>query len=1041
MKKNKLIFVLLIAMLTVAIMPGSVFALSGSGTQESPYIISSVSDLMLVKNNLDCHFKLGTNIELTSAWYPIGTADEPFTGGFDGDGHTISGLSATITSGNAFAGLFGYSSGTIKNVTVKISTGINVTANESAYVGGIVAFNSKGTVTNCIVEGAITINATTTDNTSNVYAGGIAGKNTGTILSSKANGSLTATVTAAAGDKTVANPAQIYAGGIAGLSTGYQQDNLAVVNVNATASSSTKYSAPQISAGGLVGENSGNIVSSYAAGNVTADAGSTVSETVAYAGGLIGKNTGAVEKTNAWGNATADTDSESAKTYAGGLIGHNTADISESFATGAVNAVSTTAKDTVYAGGLVGLSGGIINECYATGTATATSAGAPLQKGGLVGYTSIAVTESYYKENADYPALEDCGISRTDEQLKTVATFAGWDFTNTWKISADQNHGYPYLLALPNIEFTFQSVEYTYDGTEKVLTATNIPDYATVEYTNNKGTGAGTYDAFATATAQGYAPTVETAKLTINKKGITVSGLVANNKIYNGTTTALVEVDNIAIKGVIEGDVVSVDTSSIIANFTSTEVGTNIPVKVTQINLIGADAANYTVLPITLSADIIGNAYEDVVLEGSGTQADPYRISNETELNAIRLQMNAYFQLQNDITLTKIWSPIGTEANPFRGTLDGNGFTIGGINIDAQTDNAYTGLFGYNTGIIKNLNVNVDKNIYTSADIAYVGAIAGYNAGTITQCTVSGTITSNPKASFAYIGGIAGYNSGTITLSDSTATINGKGATVYAGALVGENIATLETSYATGNVIVDSALFAYAGGFAGNTTGRIANSFATGNVTINVSDVTFMANAGGFVGRVENGSIDNSYSIGAPTVLIANGAHVLNSAIGGFTSYNAGTLTSCFYNSDTSGATDTDKGTPKTTAQLKTKNTYTGWNFEVWNISTKTNNGYPYLVALFESAEIAELSYNNKVITVKAKEDLDTVVLIAASYNGGMLVDYDIIENFNATAGQTKTQDVKEDFQVVSGGSVKLMIWQDTNNIRPLCDFVEVSVN
>lgn len=48
-------------------------------------------------------------------WTPIGTSSNDFRGTFDGENHTITGL--TIVSGTTYAGLFGYIyGGTVKNV-------------------------------------------------------------------------------------------------------------------------------------------------------------------------------------------------------------------------------------------------------------------------------------------------------------------------------------------------------------------------------------------------------------------------------------------------------------------------------------------------------------------------------------------------------------------------------------------------------------------------------------------------------------------------------------------------------------------------------------------------------------------------------------------------------------------------------------------------------------------------------------------------------------------------------------------------------------
>ncbi len=131
--------------------------------------------------------KLTANITLSGSWTPIGVYSEskPFKGTFNGQGHTISGLS--ITSGDN-VGLFGYvysgyqETAAVKNLTVTGSitaTGnaggivayldggnstvscchsdVNITGTggKSSAVGGIVGNNASGIVTNCYSTGTV----------------------------------------------------------------------------------------------------------------------------------------------------------------------------------------------------------------------------------------------------------------------------------------------------------------------------------------------------------------------------------------------------------------------------------------------------------------------------------------------------------------------------------------------------------------------------------------------------------------------------------------------------------------------------------------------------------------------------------------------------------------------------------------------------------------------------------------------------------------------------------------------------------------------
>ncbi|MFA7636468.1 MAG: GLUG motif-containing protein [Monoglobales bacterium] len=1043
MKKTIMTFILVITLL-LAVMPVSVFALSGAGTQANPYIISSAADLTYVKDNLSAYYKLNSNIVLTSEWTPIGSEVEPFAGVFDGDGFSISGLNISESASTAVVGLFGYNNGEIKNLTVNMgTTGLSVSANNVAYVGGIVAYNISGTIINCRVEGDIEVTASTTDNMSNIYAGLVAGRSSGPVKNSSAIGSVTATVLATEGERTTVNPAKIYAGGLIGLSTANQEFNFAAVDVTAAATSQTGFSSSVVYAGGLAGENTAEIINTYAAGNVSVESDSTDTEASAYAGGLIGKNSGTLTYTNASGNVAAQTDSTSARTYSGGLTGYNTGSVSESFATGIVNAQSTTAMDTVYAGGLIGLSGGEISKCYAVGAANATAASVNSIEGGLVGYAAIAATDSYYLNSASYPQLNGCGTPKTEAQLKLQATFAGWDFVNTWNISETRNSGYPYLVATSSVEVVFTDAEYTYDGTEKTITASYIESGATVEYVNNKATDAGVYNAVAIVTAQNHATTIVSAKLTILPKKLQVTGLKANDKEFDNTTAATLDGSQVVLVGVVSGDDVQLDVENVTAHFQSKTVGDNKRVIIEEMKFKGADAHNYSANPVELYASIFEGSFGSVEFEGSGTISDPYIIYDEDELNAIRGNLNAHFKLANDIILQNEWLPIGRAGYEFKGSFDGDGYEISGLSIAPDTNYRYSGLFGYNEGRISNLTVYVEDAIYTNASNLCVGAIAGYNAGTITNCTSSGSIITNPISTYIYVGGIAGVNAGTITYCESTVDIDARGSAVYAGGVVGENKDTIETTGAKGTVTVQDSLAAYVGGFAGNNIGTILNCYSIGDATIIISDVGFDADVGGFAGRVEGGTITNSYSAGVPSITLDYGAHLLTGQQGGFTAYNDGVITECYYDLTVSGMSDIDKGIPKTSSQLKIQSTYQGWDFTIWRLSSTENNGYPYIMRPYIMDESAVVAYNkdNREITVTAFTDIIEACLIAASFNAGTMIDYVILdEHLSIANGASTTRTIGESFDVREGGSIKIMLWQNLVNIKPLSAFAQAEI-
>jgi len=163
-------------------------------------------------------------------------------------------------------------------------------------------------------------------------------------------------------------------------------------------------------------------------------------------------------------------------------------------------------------------------------------------------------------------------------------------------------------------------------------------------------------------------------------------------------------------------------------------------------------------------------------LPGSGASTDPYLITSATDLDSIRYFLPAeglYFSLTADIDLsgyTNNWTPIGTDGNPFRGTLLGNGHTISGLTSNWTTSWPtcyYIGPFGAtgNTAAVRDLcltGVNITGH-------NYVGGLAGSNEGNIENCYVVG----NVQGGFE-IGGLVGYNdSGTISNSYAVGRVTG----------------------------------------------------------------------------------------------------------------------------------------------------------------------------------------------------------------------------------------------------------------------------
>ena len=135
-----------------------------------------------VQTDPTLNITLTADIDLTGeTWTPVGM-NRPYSGTFDGQGHSITGLAITTNStGGENAVLFGSvgSNGTVKNLQLK---DVNCDVQQNGVAGGI-ANSNYGTITACSVTGEIKAN--------NGAAGGIAVINFGTITACWFDGNLT----------------------------------------------------------------------------------------------------------------------------------------------------------------------------------------------------------------------------------------------------------------------------------------------------------------------------------------------------------------------------------------------------------------------------------------------------------------------------------------------------------------------------------------------------------------------------------------------------------------------------------------------------------------------------------------------------------------------------------------------------------------------------------------------------------------------------------------------------------------------------------
>jgi hypothetical protein len=384
----------------------------GSGEPNDPYLIYTTEQLNtigLVTCDWDKCFKLIADLDLGQftgeefniiGYYRSSTDNKPFTGVFDGNGHTISNFSYTSTD-KRYIGLFGYIDDPNAKVRNLGLTDPNVDMGTEDRVGSLVGYVKNGTITNCYAEGGSV--------SGDGCVGGLVGSNGGTITNCYVE---------------VDVWADYDVGGLVGRNEGIIRDCCSTSSISGGSG-----------VGGLVGSNSnGIIINCYSTGNVlgtrwgvgglSGSNGGTITNCCSLAnvsspgsegydiGGLVGSNGDTIFNCYSAGSASSE------NPLIGGLAGSNDGTISNCYAT-----TNVSGFDRV--GGIVGFNLGTVTKCYSTGIISGT-----MDVGGLVGFNSGDVSASFWDTESSGQMESDGGLGKTTAEMKEMGTFcdAGWDF-------------------------------------------------------------------------------------------------------------------------------------------------------------------------------------------------------------------------------------------------------------------------------------------------------------------------------------------------------------------------------------------------------------------------------------------------------------------------------------------------------------------------------------------------------------------------------------------------------------------------------------
>lgn len=382
---------------------------------DGAYQLATEGDLIWFANQVNKMGKADANAVLTQD-ITITTKDAlnigssssaPYTGTFDGQGHTI-----TFKLEDAQpSSLFNYLGGTLKNLTtageITFTSGIN---------GGMVStVRGTATVENCVNKANITVTSASVSTSVKGNIGGIVGyvQSTGTLAMKNCvnTGNITGIIQ--------------YSGGLVGKASANKNNKTAIIDCANTGNITSTFVSNGFGLGGIVG---------YSDEPGTTDAyGLTISGCY---------NIGAITGSNA----------------VGGIIGmaYNATSVSDCYNLGAITMDTNPGTNSRGAGGIIGsiLSGGTeklaMANCYNAGAVKSAKEGLEGFLGELIGYVKVTggtVTNSYYLSGGNENAMNlasSVTVTMTDvsakseTELKALASTLGEKF-------ADNSQGYPVL--------------------------------------------------------------------------------------------------------------------------------------------------------------------------------------------------------------------------------------------------------------------------------------------------------------------------------------------------------------------------------------------------------------------------------------------------------------------------------------------------------------------------------------------------------------------------------------------------------------------
>ena len=625
-----------------------------------------------------------------------------------------------------------------------------------------------------------------------------------------------------------------------------------------------------------------------------------------HVGGLVGYNySGSI--TNSY-----NTGSVSGGNFVGGLVGYNySGSITNSYSTGLVSGEEQV-------GGLVGYNIiGSITNSYSTGSVTGLS-----YVGGLVGENdSGAVTGSFWDKETSGQTSSSGGTGKTTEEMQTLSTFSAWSIddeggtSSIWRIY--DGYTYPLLRCfLKSATATVGSYTKVYDGTA-TLTG--------VSYTWSSGVDTGLIYGAAAYTAasasknvgtyavslsglysdqQGYDIATANGSFTITPKNLTISGITASNKTYDGTTAATVDTSSAVYSGLISGDSLTVSATGL---FSDKNAGTGKTVTLSS-SYTGTDKGNYTIIDQSAATATINQASLTVTAAGytkiydgnayTGGNGVTYSgfVGSETE-SVLSGTLSYEGTSQGAVNAgTYAITPYGLTSGNYAITFVNGALTVNRKSLTASyigVDKVYDGTLtatvtGGSSDIITGDDVDFsetalfsDKNAGTGKTVSVSGiALSGTDAANYSLTGTTATTTADITAK-----SIAASYTGTDKVYDGTtaATVTGSSLGIISGDTV--TISNTSAAFSDKNAGTDKTITVSGIGLSGTDA---LNYTLTWTTTTTTADITAKSITASYTGTDKTYDGTTAATVTGSSSGIISGDDVDFSETANFLSKNAG---------------------------------------------------------------------------------------------------------------------------------------------------------